>query len=222
MFRGRRRSVVMRGWLGMNNKGVLDEKMNVSRAVKMIGEAIKGIGEIRKKHYERKREELKDIYEKLVCITDLYPNSSPNNILGEIEYAPYYRLEHFDSVLKILDYQIEDYKEQLNIDNFTYERKNNIDMQILNREYAKEKIIEIKKEYQNAKAKYEKFCKLNKGKIELWAGQNVKNCLVEFEVIIHNVFVVGLNPGEDEPVNNLIERAKYKLIGSMRKDMGSI
>lgn len=95
--------------------------------------------EIQQRKYEVKRERLNDIYKKLICIVNQYPNSSPNDVLQYVEYAPNYSLESFDAVLKSLDYQIEDYKEQLNYANINYERKNDIDTQISNREYAKKR-----------------------------------------------------------------------------------
>ena len=95
--------------------------------------------EIQQKKYEIKREKLNDIYEKLVDIVNQYPNSSPNDALLFVEYPPNYSMESFDTVLNILDYQIEDYKKQLNIENINYKRKSDIDTQISNREYAKKR-----------------------------------------------------------------------------------
>lgn len=66
--------------------------------------------EIQQKKYEVKRERLNDIYVKLVDIVNQYPNSSPNDVLQYVEYAPHYSMEWFDAILKSLDYQIEDYK----------------------------------------------------------------------------------------------------------------
>ena len=56
---------------------------------------------------------------------------------------------------------------------------------------------------------------------DLYAGQNVKNCLVEFEVVIKNVFVSGKNSEDSsDPYNNLIENTRLKLISCMRSDIG--
>ena len=99
--------------------------------------------EIQQKKYEVKREKLNDIYVKLVDIVNQYPNSSPNDVLRYVEYAPNYLMEWFDAILKSLDYLIEDYKQQLNNVNINYERKSNAGMQISNIEYAKKKISEI-------------------------------------------------------------------------------
>lgn len=94
---------------------------------------------IQQKRYEVKREKLNDIYEKLVDIVNQYPNSSPNDVLQYVEDASSYSMESFDAVLNSLDYQIEDYKKQLNKANINYERKNDVGMQISNREYAKKR-----------------------------------------------------------------------------------
>jgi hypothetical protein len=72
---------------------------------------------MQQKDTEAKREHLDGIYKKLISIINLYPKSSPNDILKHIKYAPNYSMESFDSVIKSLDYQIDDYKKQLNIEN---------------------------------------------------------------------------------------------------------
>lgn len=178
--------------------------------------------EIQQKKYEVKREKLNDIYAKLVDIVNQYPNSSPNDALQYVEYAPNYSMESFDAVLKSLDYQIEDYKRQLNNVNINYERKSDVDTQISNREYAKKKISEIRDEYYMARDRYKSFCKSDKAVFDLYAGQDVRNCLVEFEVIIHNVFISGHSVGDaDDPLNNRIEIIRRKLINSMRNDIGT-
>jgi len=179
--------------------------------------------EIQQKEHQIKRENLNEVYTKLISIINLYPNSSPNDVMNCIEYSPNYFMESFDSVIKSLDYQIEDYKEHLKNSNIDYERKNNIEVQISNREYAKKKIREIRDEYFNAQDKYKSFCESEKVFLDLYAGQNVRNCLVEFEVMIHNVFISGGRVGEtDDPINNCIEFCRRNLIGSMRYDIGII
>lgn len=178
--------------------------------------------EIQQKKYEVKREKLNDIYARLVDIVNQYPNSSPNDVLQYVEYAPYYSMESFDAVLKSLDYQIEDYKKQLNNVNINYDRKSDIDTQISNREYAKKKISEMRDEYYMARDRYKSFYKSDKAVFDLYAGQDVRNCLVEFEVIIHNVFISGHSVGDvDDPLNNRIEIIRRKLINSMRNDIGT-
>lgn len=178
--------------------------------------------EIQQKDRQLKREHLNDIYKELISIINLYPNASPNDILEYVDYAPNYSMEHFDSILNILDYQIEDYKEQLNNVNINFERKSDVDTQIFNREYAKKKISEIRDEYYMARDRYKSFCKSDKAVFDLYAGQDVRNCLVEFEVIIHNVFISGRKVGDkDDPINNIIQVSRRNLINSMRRDIGT-
>ena len=59
---------------------------------------------------EAKREKLTDIYTELVSIINAYPKESPNNALEYIECPPHYEMESFDSIVDILNYQIDDYK----------------------------------------------------------------------------------------------------------------
>lgn len=50
----------------------------------------------------------------------------------------------------------------------------------------------------------------------------MQNCLVEFEVIIHNAFISGYCVGDaDDPQNNGIEMIRRKLISGMRNDIGT-
>lgn len=178
--------------------------------------------EIQQKKYELKREKLNDIYEKLVDIVNQYPNSSPNDVLQYVEYAPNYSMELFDAVLKSLDYQIEDCKKQLSNVNISYKRKSDVDTQVSNSEYAKKKISEIRDEYYMARDRYKSFCKSDKAVFDLYAGQDVRNCLVEFEVLIHNVFISGHSVGDvDNPLNNRIEIIRREIINSMRNDLGT-
>ena len=136
--------------------------------------------EVKQKKYEVKREKLNDIYIKLVDIVNQYPNVSPNDVLQCVEYPPNYEMEWFDGVLMSLDDQLEDYQVQLNDETTDYKRKNAINTQISNRQYAKKKISEIRDEYYKAKDRYKAFCKCDKAVFDLYAGQDVRNCLVEF------------------------------------------
>lgn len=184
-------------------------------------ERFKSKSEIQQKEYQSKRERLNEVYKELIAIINLYPNSSPNDVLKYVEYAPNYSMENFDSILKSLAYQIEDYKKQLNIANIEYERKNDINEQISNREYAKKEIAKIRDEYYAAKDKYKLFCESGKVIFDLYAGQDVRNCLVEFEVIIHNVFISGRRAGDkDDPINNILQVSRRNLVNSMRRDIG--
>lgn len=76
-------------------------------------EKSKAQAERQQRKEEAKREKLTDIYTELVAIINSYPQESPNNVLENIEYAPHYEMEFFDSIVDILNYQIEDYKRLL-------------------------------------------------------------------------------------------------------------
>lgn len=130
-------------------------------------------------------------------------------------------MEHFDSILKLLDYQIVHYKRQLNMENIGYDEKNDIEEQLSNAEYAKKAISRICDEYYIAKDKYTSFCKSDKVIFDLYAGQEVRNCLAEFEVIIDNVFISDRKAGDyGDPINNIIQVSRRNLVNSMRKDIG--
>lgn len=193
----------------------------VTLAANAFIERFKIKSETQQKEYQSKRERLNEVYKELIAIINLYPNSSPNDVLKYVEYAPNYSMENFDSILKSLAYQIEDYKNQLNIANIEYERKNDINEQISSREYAKKEISKICDEYYAAKDKYKLFCESGKVIFDLYAGQDVRNCLVEFEVIIHNVFISGRRVGDkDDPINNVLQVSRRNLVNSMRRDIG--
>lgn len=176
---------------------------------------------MQQKENQVKRKHLNEVYIELSSILNLYPYLSPNDILGYIDSVPTYSMENFDSTLRILDYQVEDYKKQLNDINTNYELKNDIDIQISNREYAKGKISEIRDKYYIARGRYKAFCESDKAVFDLYAGQDVRNRLVEFEVVIHNVFKSGcVTKGYDTPKKSVIQVSRRKLIDSMRKDIG--
>lgn len=173
------------------------------------------------KQQEMKKERLSKIYETLIKIINLYPSTSPNDVFNGAEYAPNYSMEWFDAVLKSLDYQIEDYRKQLQNVNISYERKSDIETQISNRENAKEKISLIREQYNKAKEEYKLFCESDKAIFDIYAGQNVRNSLVEFEVVIHNVFISGQRAGEaEDPINNVIQVSRRNIVNAMRNDMG--
>lgn len=186
----------------------------------LIGK-VKSDSETRQNIIKSKRDNLSEVYKSLISVINIYPNASPNDILQYVEYSPNYLCESFDGVLITLDYQIEDYRKKLGIPNMDYERINDIKTQISNREYAKKRIVEIRDAYYKAQDKYKSFCESEKVIFELYAGQYVKNCLVEFEVVIHNVFISGYSVGDaDDPLNNSIEISRRNLISSMRDDIG--
>jgi len=174
---------------------------------------------IQQKEYESKRELLNSVYKELISIVNLYPNESPNDILKYIDGPPNYLMEHFDSLLESLDCQIEYYKKQLKIG---YGQSNDIGVQISNREYAKKEIAKIRDKYFIAQDKYKSFCQSDKIIFDLYAGQDVRNNLVNFEVIIHNVFISGRKAGyKDDPQNNILQIARNNLVNSMRRDIGA-
>ena len=80
--------------------------------------------------------ECRNIYKELINIVNSYPDRSPNDVLRNIEFAPSYSMEKFESVIEILNIQIEDYKRQLNFEHLKRERWYDIENQISNREYA--------------------------------------------------------------------------------------
>jgi len=176
---------------------------------------------IKQNEFQAKRDNLSGVYKTLISVINSFPNESPNDVLKNIEYSPNYSVESFDAVLRILDYQIEDYRKQLKNVNISYEQKNDIDVQIPNREYSKKKISKIRDEYYKARDYYKSFCESDKVIFDLYAGQNVRNALVSFEVVIHNVFISGHSVGDSfDPLNNSIEITRRTLIDSMRNDLG--
>ena len=177
--------------------------------------------EMQQREYQSKRDNLSEVYKTLISTINLFPEASPNDILKYVEYAPNYSLERFDSILRSLDYQIEDCQVQLNNHNINFERKSDIEVQISNKEYAKKEISRIRDEYYKARDEYKSFYESDKVFLDLYAGQDVRNYLVKFEVVIHNVFISGRSVGDvDDPTSNIIKISRRELIDSMRKDIG--
>lgn len=177
---------------------------------------------LRQKETQSKRDNLTEVYHSLISTINFYPNESPSDVLSNIEYAPVYSLENFETMLISLEIQIEDYKNQLdNLDN-NFEQKNDLQVRISNREYAKKRIIRIQDEYYKARDKYKSFSESGKSIFDLYAGQNVRNALINFDVIIHNVFISGSPAGDgDDPLENDIDLARKNIIDSMRSDLES-
>ena len=179
--------------------------------------------QIKQQNYQTKREILTEVYKELIRIINLYPNKSPNDIMRRIEDSPNYGSEWFDTVLNSLGYRIEDKQKQLTISNIDYSRKNNLETDLSNLEYAKKEITKNQDKYFGAKERYEIFKENEKMIFDLYAGQEVKNKLVHLEVVIHNVFISGMVFGEADNIEeNVIERARKNLIDAMRKDIGMI
>jgi hypothetical protein len=175
----------------------------------------------KQKEFQSKRDNLSEVYQALISAINSYPNESPVDVLGNIKYAPGYSFESFEITLKSLDFQIEDYGQELNNPQISYEQKNDIELKISNREYAKKRIIEIQHEYCKAQDNYKSFSESGKYIFNLYAGQDVRNALVSFEVIIHNVFISGYPAGDKtDPLENNIDIARNNLIDNMRNDLG--
>ena len=146
---------------------------------------------------------------------------SPNNALSDVEYSPHYSMESFGTVINSLNYQIDDYKHQLENKDVSGEVKIHNESQIRNREYAIEQILSIKKDYFNAREAYKEFCNTKKSVMDMYAGQIVKNKIVEFEVLIHNVFISGYTFDDvDDPRYNTIDIKRQEIINSIRNDIG--
>ncbi|GGG31837.1 hypothetical protein GCM10007425_28120 [Lysinibacillus alkalisoli] len=176
----------------------------------------------KQKEFQSKRDNLSEVYQALISAINSYPNESPADVLGNIKHGPGYSFERFETTLKSLDFQIEDYRSQLNNLKNSYEQKNDIELKISNREYAKKRIIEIQDEYFKARDNYKSFSESGKSIFTLYAGQDVRNALVSFEVIIHNVFISGYPAREgNDPLENNIDIARNNLIDSIRNDLGN-
>lgn len=82
-------------------------------------------------------------------------------------------------------------------------------------------MLKIKEDYCNARDAYRTFCKTKKMVLDLYAGQTVKNNIVEFDVLIHDIFISGYKI-EDvyDPRYNIIEVVRRNIIDSMRNDIG--
>ena len=71
-----------------------------------------------------------------------------------------------------------------------------------------------------AEEKYRKFNKEDKTSFDLYAGQEVKNKLREFNQVKKSTFISGLYVGEDpDSLNNSMNKAREQLIESMRNDL---
>ena len=201
--------------------GKLRYRLSESLLVNASIEKNKVQAERQQRKEEAKREKLTDIYTELVSIINSFPKESPNNVLENIEYPPHYSMESFDSIVDILNYQIEDYKRLFENKSINIDAKNHNETQIRKREYAIEQVLKIKEDYCNARDAYRTFCKTKKMVLDLYAGQTVKNNIVEFDVLIHNIFISG-HKIEDvyNPRNNMMEVVRRNIIDSMRNDIG--
>lgn len=183
-------------------------------------EKFKSESENERREIEIKREQLNKTYQELISIINLYPNVGPNDIAISVESPPHYSMEWFDAMIHNLDYQKDYYTKRLS-NATTGDEINKIKTELSNREYVRKEILEIKDKYFLAKKKYKVFCETRRTEFDLYAGKDVKDNLVKFEMVINNIFIAGnLLENYYDPINNEIDRARRELIYSMRKDIG--
>ena len=96
-----------------------------------------------------------------------------------------------------------------------------IKTEIRNRECYIKEIEEIKNQYFLAKKEYERFRSTDKI-IELYASQDVKNCLVEFDVTRDNAFIAGRPLEYNDGRNNKLNDIRWELEQVIRADLGII
>ncbi|WP_367006633.1 hypothetical protein ABZ559_12465 [Streptococcus sp. ZY19097] len=168
-----------------------------------------------------KQEKLTGIYNNLLRIISLFPNKTPNDIMNLLSYGPNFSSENFDTVNRILEIQIkEDYQKRLKREGLTYQDEEDIKTEIWNREWCIEEITKISKQYFIAKDEYEQF-RRNDKIIEIYSSQEVKNCLVEFEVLLNNAFIAGRKLLEyNDGRCNRLDNIRWKLEQLIRADIG--
>ena len=192
-----------------------------------IGGVIKYFSEKKDKKYERyieekrnKGEKLTETYNELLKIIAVFPNKTPYDVMDNLSFPPAFNCEDFDTVNRILELQIkEDYQKRLERKGLTYQDEEDIKTEIRNREYYIKEIEKIKNQYFLAKKEYERF-RSNDKIIELYASQDVKNCLVEFDVTWHNAFIAGRSLEYKDGRNNKLDDIRWKLEAVIREDLG--
>ena len=139
-----------------------------------------------------------------------------------LSYGPNFHSENFDTVNRILEIQIkEDYQKRLERKGLIYQDEEDIKTEIRNREYYIKEIEKIKNQYFLAKKGYERFRSTDKI-IELYANQDVKNCLVKFDVTWHNAFIAGRPLEYNDGRNNKLDDIRWELEQVIRADLGII
>ena len=194
-----------------------------------LGRVIKYFREKKDKEYERyieekrnKRDKLTATYNELLKIIALFPNKTPYDVMTNLPFSPVFNREDFDTVNRILEIQIkEDYQKRLEREGLTYQDEEDIKTEIWNREYYIKEIEKIKNQYFLAKKGYEQF-RRNDKIIELYASQDVKNCLVKFDVTWHNAFVAGRPLEYNDGRNNKLDDIRWELEQVIRADLGII
>lgn len=168
-----------------------------------------------------KQEKLTETYNELIRIISLFPNRTPYDVMYLLPYGPNFGLEDFDTVNRILEIQIkEDYQKRLEREGLTYQAEEEIKTEIRNREYYIKEIEKIKERYFIAKTEYEQFRDKDKT-LELYASQEVKNCLLDFEITWQNAFIAGreleYNHGRGNKLNDIRRKLEYVI----RQDLGT-
>ena len=172
----------------------------------------------------QKQEKLTEPYNELIRVISLFPNRSPFDVMNLLPYDCKFKfeLENFDTVNRILEIQIkEDYQKRLERKGLTYQDEEDIKTEIRNREYYIKEIEKIKNQYFLAKKEYERFRSTDKI-IELYASQDVKNCLVKFDVTWHNAFIAGRLLEYNDGRNNKLDDIRWELEQVIRADLGII
>lgn len=170
----------------------------------------------------QKQEKLTEPYNELIRIISLFPNKTPYDVMTNLPFSPGFNREDFDTVNRILEIQIkEDYQKRLERKGLTYKDEEEIKTEIRNRECYIKEIEEIKNQYFLAKKEYERFRSTDKI-IELYASQDVKNCLVEFDVTRDNAFIAGRPLEYNDGRNNKLDDIRWKLEQAVRADLGII
>jgi len=170
----------------------------------------------------KKQEKLTESYNELIRIISLFPNRTPYDVMTLLSNGPNFHSENFDAVNRILEIQIkEDYQKRLERKDLTYQDEEDIKTEIRNREYYIKEIEKIKNQYFLAKKEYERFRSTDKI-IELYASQDVKNCLVKFEVTWQNAFITGRPLEYNDGRNNKLDNICWELEQVIRIDLGII
>ena len=170
----------------------------------------------------QKQEKLTEPYNELIRIISLFPNKTPYDIVANLPFSPVFNREDFDTVNRILEIQIQkDFQKRLERENLNYQDEEDIKTEIRNREYCTREIEKIKYQYFLAKKEYERF-RSNDKIIELYASQDVQNCLVEFDVTWKNAFIAGRPLEYDSGRNNTMNDIRRKLEYLIRADLGTI
>ena len=172
----------------------------------------------------QKQEKLTEPYNELIRVISLFPNRSPFDVMNLLPYDCKFKfeLENFDTVNRILEIQIkENYQKRLERKGLTYQDEEDIKTEIRNREYCIKEIEKIKNQYFLAKKEYERLRSTDKI-IELYANQDVKNCLVKFDVTWHNAFIAGRPLEYNDGRNNRLDDIRWELEQVIRADLGII